>query len=207
MLLRDLLAGQHREWRESMVLLIAPVYNADGNERVTLTNRGRQHGPIGGMGQRPNAQGYDLNRDHMKLDSPEARSVARLLSEYDPQVAIDLHTTNGTRHAYHITYSPPLHPNTPAGIDDFLRERAPSPRDRGDPGQVRLGVLLLRERVRARWGRARLVHLRPPPAVQQQLPRSPQQDRDPERGLLLRDLRGARALDAVLGRRDPGLRP
>ena len=121
MLLRDLLAGRHREWRESMVLLIAPIYNADGNERVTLTNRGRQHGPIGGMGQRPNAQGYDLNRDHMKLDSPEARSVARLFSQYDPQVAIDLHTTNGTRHAYHITYSPPLHPNTPAEIDDFLR--------------------------------------------------------------------------------------
>ena len=121
MLLRDLLAGRHRQWRESMVLLVAPIYNADGNERVTLTNRGRQHGPIGGMGQRPNAQGYDLNRDHMKLDSPEARSVARLLSEYDPQVAIDLHTTNGTRHAYHITYSPPLHPNTPAEIDDFLR--------------------------------------------------------------------------------------
>ncbi len=121
MLLRDLLAGRHGEWRESMVLLIAPIYNADGNERVTLTNRGRQHGPIGGMGQRPNAQGYDLNRDHMKLDSPEARSVARLLSEYNPQVAVDLHTTNGTRHAYHLTYSPPLHPNTPAGIDDFLR--------------------------------------------------------------------------------------
>ena len=122
MLLRDLLAGRHGEWRESMVLLIGPIYNADGNERVTLTNRGRQHGPIGGMGQRPNAQGYDLNRDHMKLDSPEARSVARLFSEYDPHVAVDLHTTNGTQHAYHLTYSPPLHPNTPARIDDFLRD-------------------------------------------------------------------------------------
>ena len=122
MLLRDLMAGRHGDWRASTVLLIAPIYNADGNERVTLTNRGRQHGPIGGMGQRPNAQGYDLNRDHMKLDSPEARSVARLFSEYDPHVAVDLHTTNGTRHAYHLTYSPPLHPNTPAGIDDFLRD-------------------------------------------------------------------------------------
>ncbi len=121
MLLRDLLAGRHGDWRESLVLLVAPIYNADGNERVTLTNRGRQHGPIGGMGQRPNAQGYDLNRDHMKLDSPEGRSVARLLNEYDPQLAVDLHTTNGTRHAYHLTYSPPLHPNTPAEIDTFLR--------------------------------------------------------------------------------------
>ena len=89
---------------------------------MNLVNRGRQYGPVGGMGQRPNAQGYDLNRDHMKLDSPEARSVARLFSEYDPHVAVDLHTTNGTRHAYHLTYSPPLHPNTPAEIDDFLRE-------------------------------------------------------------------------------------
>ena len=122
MLLRDLLAGRHGSWRESMVLLIAPIYNADGNERVTLINRGRQHGPFGGMGQRPNAQGYDLNRDHMKLDSPEARSVARLFNEYDPHVAVDLHTTNGTQHAYHLTYSPPLHPNTPGTIDAFLRD-------------------------------------------------------------------------------------
>ncbi len=122
MLLRDLLAGRHGAWRESMVLLIAPIYNADGNERVTLTNRGRQHGPIGGMGQRPNAQGYDLNRDHMKIESPEARSVARLFNEYDPHVAVDLHTTNGTQHAYHLTYSPPLHPNTPPAIDAFLRD-------------------------------------------------------------------------------------
>ena len=60
-----------------MVLLVAPIYNADGNERIALTNRRLQHGPTGGMGQRPNAQGYDLNRDHMKLESPEARAIRR----------------------------------------------------------------------------------------------------------------------------------
>ncbi|HSC30025.1 MAG TPA: M14 family zinc carboxypeptidase, partial [Vicinamibacterales bacterium] len=79
MLLRDLAQGRHAEWLQSMVLLVAPIYNADGNERVSLTNRGRQHGPVGGMGQRPNAQDLDLNRDHMKLDSPEARSFVRLM--------------------------------------------------------------------------------------------------------------------------------
>ena len=73
------------------------------------------------MGQRPNAQGYDLNRDHMKLDSPEARSLVQMMNNYDPHVAIDLHTTNGTRHAYHLTYSPPLHPNTYTQIDEMLR--------------------------------------------------------------------------------------
>ncbi len=122
-LLRRLASGEYRSWADSLVLLVAPIYNADGNERVELDNRPLQHGPVGGMGQRPNAQGLDLNRDHTKLDSPEARSLVRMLDAYDPHVGVDLHTTNGTRHAYHLTYSPPLHPNTPSVLDAFLRER------------------------------------------------------------------------------------
>ena len=122
MLLRDLAQGRHAEWLQTMVLLIGPIYNADGNERVALTNRGRQNGPVGGMGQRPNAQDLDLNRDHMKLDSPEARSVAKLMNEYDPHVSMDLHTTNGSYHAYHLTYAPPLNPSTDPAIIDLLRK-------------------------------------------------------------------------------------
>lgn len=122
-LLREIANGAHRNWLESMVLLVAPIYNADGNERITLTNRRLQHGPTGGMGQRPNAQGYDLNRDHMKLESPEARSLVRMFRDYDPHVLIDLHATNGTHHGYHLTYSPPLHPNTPEPIVALLRNR------------------------------------------------------------------------------------
>ena len=120
-LLRELANGEHAQWTESLVLLIAPLYNADGNERVSLYNRRRQHGPVGGMGQRANAQGYDLNRDQMKLDAPESRSLVRLYSQYDPHLSVDLHTTNGSYHGYHLTYAPPLSPNTPAEIDGFLR--------------------------------------------------------------------------------------
>lgn len=124
MLVRDhLLRGDDR-WMDRLVLLVVPIYNADGNERVALDNRPRQNGPLGGMGQRPNAQGLDLNRDHMKLDSPEARSLAAALTAYDPQVGVDLHTTNGTRHAYHLTYSPPLHPGTAEEITGLLRGEA-----------------------------------------------------------------------------------
>ncbi len=122
MLVRDYARGLYPSWTDDLVLLVAPIYNADGNERVDLRNRPRQHGPLGGMGQRPNAQGLDLNRDHMKLDSPEARSLVGMMNDYDPHVGVDLHTTNGTRHAYRLTYSPPLHPNTPSGIDELLRE-------------------------------------------------------------------------------------
>lgn len=120
-LLRELARGEHAAWLQSLVLLIAPIYNADGNDRVRMSERNLQNGPIGGVGTRPNAQEFDLNRDHMKLESPEARSLTWLLREYDPELAIDLHTTNGTFHAYHLTYSVPLHPNTAPRIVDWLR--------------------------------------------------------------------------------------
>jgi len=122
-LLREIASGQHDSWFNDMILLVAPVYNADGNDAVGLNNRPGQNGPAGGMGQRPNAQGLDLNRDHMKLNSPEARSVARLVGDYAPHVTMDLHTTNGTNHAYFVTYSPPLHPNTDPAIISLLRDR------------------------------------------------------------------------------------
>lgn len=122
-LLRRFAAGQHRAWLDSLVVLIAPIFNADGNERISVLNRTRQNGPFGGVGERTNAQGLDLNRDHMKLESPEARSLAGLLQAYDPHLVVDLHTTNGTPHAYHLTYAPPLHPDTDPGIVTLLRER------------------------------------------------------------------------------------
>jgi len=121
MLLREVALGEHGLWLDSLVLLVAPIYNADGNERVSLTNRPLQNGPVAGIGTRANAQGLDLNRDYMKLDSPEGVSMANLFTEYDPQVALDLHTTDGTRHGYHLTYSPPLHSNTDSAIIKLLR--------------------------------------------------------------------------------------
>lgn len=122
-LLRRFADGRHGEWLDSVVVLAAPIYNADGNERVSVTNRFRQNGPLGGVGERANAQGLDLNRDHMKLESPEARSLVALMQTYDPQVVVDLHTTNGTFHGYHLTYSPPLHPSTAPEIVGLLRDR------------------------------------------------------------------------------------
>jgi hypothetical protein len=120
-LLRQIAAGEHGEWLDSLVLIFSPIYNADGNERVRLTNRPGQHGPVGGMGQRANAQGLDLNRDHMKLESPEARSLVAFMNRWDPHVLLDLHTTNGTRRAYQLLYAPGLHPDTDSGITDLLR--------------------------------------------------------------------------------------
>ena len=122
-LLRDLAAGRHAAWADSLVLLLAPIYNADGNERIGYDNRPLQLGPTGGMGQRPNAQGLDLNRDFVKLAAPESRALVGLLRGYDPHVIVDLHTTDGTLMGYHLTYAPPLHPNTDDALEAELWER------------------------------------------------------------------------------------
>jgi hypothetical protein len=121
-LLREFAMGQHKDWLQSMVFLITPILNADGNEKFALTNRQRQHGPINGMGTRPNAQGLNINRDFMKLDTPEAKAFVKLWVEYDPHVGFDLHTSDGSFHGYHLTYSPPLNPNTSATIMKMMKD-------------------------------------------------------------------------------------
>jgi len=120
-LLRELKAGKHAEWRKNLVLLVVPIFNADGNDMISLYNRPWQHGPIAGMGQRANGQGLDLNRDHMKLETPEVVSFVKMLNEYDPYMTIDLHTTNGSFHGYHITYSFAVNPVIDQTLDDFTR--------------------------------------------------------------------------------------
>ena len=122
-LARRMIDGDLRPLLDKLVILIAPDYNADGNEKVALTNRTAQNGPIGGVGTRENANGLDLNRDYMKLDSAEAKALVRLLARWDPHLTIDLHTTNGSYHGYHLTYSPSLNPNTDARLIAFERDK------------------------------------------------------------------------------------
>ena len=122
MLLRDLVSSS-RKLRDDMVVLIAPIYNADGNEKISTEHRKTQNGPPEGVGVRENAQGLDLNRDYMKLESPEARGlIANVLHRWDPLVTVDLHTTNGSFHGYELTYAPTLNPNASSGIIDFERD-------------------------------------------------------------------------------------
>ena len=83
-LLREFALGQHKDWLQSMVFLVTPDYNADGNEKFALTNRQRQNGPINGMGTRANAQNLNINRDYMKLDTPEAQGVREAVERLRP---------------------------------------------------------------------------------------------------------------------------
>ncbi|HEY6358806.1 MAG TPA: M14 family zinc carboxypeptidase, partial [Vicinamibacterales bacterium] len=121
-LLRELAMGRHDDWLKSIVFLITPIFNADGNEAFSLTNRQRQNGPINGEGTRQNAQGININRDFMKLESPEAQAFAKLWIDYDPAVGFDLHTSDGSTHGYYLTYAPPLNPDTNDGIMSIMKD-------------------------------------------------------------------------------------
>jgi hypothetical protein len=121
-LIDRLATGDLMEVSRTLTVLVAPIYNADGNERISTDNRPEQNGPVGGVGTRGNARGLDLNRDFIKLESREARALAGLLRTWDPAVVIDLHTTNGSYHGYHLTWSPALNPNTDPRLTDFTRK-------------------------------------------------------------------------------------
>jgi hypothetical protein len=123
-LMREIVTGRLASLLEKMILLVAPIYNADGNEKISINNRTAQNGPEGGVGTRENGAGLDLNRDFMKLESPEARGlIGGVFNRWDPHVIIDLHTTNGSYHGYALTYSPSLNPNTDRRIISFTRDR------------------------------------------------------------------------------------
>ncbi|HEU4715087.1 MAG TPA: M14 family metallopeptidase [Pyrinomonadaceae bacterium] len=120
---RRILFGDLKPLLNKLIILIAPIYNADGNEKISLNNRTAQNGPIAGVGVRENSRSYDLNRDYMKLDSSEARALVNVLNRWDPHLTVDLHTTNGSYHGYHLTYSQPLNPNTSAAILSYHRDK------------------------------------------------------------------------------------
>jgi len=123
-LLREL-AGQRRDLLQRLVILVAPNYNPDGNDAFApaAVNRSGQNGPDL-VGRRADGLNLDLNRDYFLAEAPETRaSLARVFTTWDPALMMDLHTTDGTRHGYLLTYAPPLDPNAPAGPTSYLRER------------------------------------------------------------------------------------
>lgn len=123
-LLREL-AGPRRDLLQKLVILVAPVYNPDGNDDFgpVAEHRGEQNGPDL-VGQRADGLNLDLNRDYFHAEAPETRaSLALVYTTWDPAVMMDLHTTDGTRHGYLLTYAPGLDPNGPPGPTAFTRDR------------------------------------------------------------------------------------
>ena len=120
MLMRDLALARDRPLLKDLVLLFVPNFNADGGDRLDK-HRPWQNGPAE-VGTRANAQGFDLNRDYVKLESPEVRALVHFFTRWDPAIIIDMHTTNGSYHHHTITYDSPRHPAFDARLVEFGRD-------------------------------------------------------------------------------------
>ena len=124
MLARDILLQEKPPYLDKLVILIAPIFNADGNEKIDPNNRRRQAGPEKGVGVRYNGQNLDLNRDGMKLESPEVQGLVRnILNKWDPFLLVDCHTTNGSYHQEPVTYIWALNPNGDFPLIEYMREK------------------------------------------------------------------------------------
>ncbi|HYV35202.1 MAG TPA: DPP IV N-terminal domain-containing protein [Gemmataceae bacterium] len=116
---RDVAMAKKHPLLKDLIIVIAPNFNADGGDKMGQ-NRKSQAGPKD-VGVRHNSQNFDLNRDFVKLESPECQGLVRFFRQWDPAVVMDLHTTNGSNHQYTLTYDSPRHPSNEL-IRDFGRD-------------------------------------------------------------------------------------
>lgn len=122
MLARRIIREGRADLLEHLIIAIAPIYNADGNEHVSLDSRPGQNGPPLGQGRRENSAGMDLNRDFIKAECPETQGLLSFFAAWDPHLFIDTHTTDGSFHRYLITYRGPKNPAGDAPIIRFSRD-------------------------------------------------------------------------------------
>ncbi|WP_258105630.1 M14 family metallopeptidase [Marinoscillum sp. MHG1-6] len=103
MLLRDIAMGKKKALLDDVNLLFIPILNVDGHERKSEYTRVNQRGPKV-MGWRTNAQNLNLNRDFTKIETAGVQAVIQVINDYDPELYVDLHVTDGADYQYDITY-------------------------------------------------------------------------------------------------------
>lgn len=101
MLLRDAAMGRIKI-PGNVVLAVIPVFNVGGMLNRGSYSRANQNGPEA-YGFRGNSQNLDLNRDFMKMDAKETRSLIELFHMLDPDLFIDNHVSDGADYQHVMT--------------------------------------------------------------------------------------------------------
>ncbi|MBA2434459.1 MAG: carboxypeptidase [Chthoniobacterales bacterium] len=104
MLLRDITArGMKRDLLDQANFLFVPIFNVDGHERASKFGRVNQRGPEL-TGWRTNSKNLNLNRDYTKADTPEMAAMLGAINQWQPDLYLDLHVTDGADYQYDITF-------------------------------------------------------------------------------------------------------
>ncbi len=111
MLAREVTTGALGRLMRGATVVLVPLYNPDGNDRIDSKHRALdlramdgQVGPEEGVGTRYTGAGINLNRDYTKLEAVESRLLMNLFGAWNPHVFVDSHTSDGSIHAYALTY-------------------------------------------------------------------------------------------------------
>ncbi len=100
-IMRDLIMGDLRPLLDEVVVLVVPTVNPDGAE----------------IYRRTNDEGFDMNRDYLKLESQEIQAlVTKVLYEWKPDIHVDTH--HGGSVPYTLTYQTNMNP---AGDPNLMR--------------------------------------------------------------------------------------
>jgi dipeptidyl-peptidase 4 len=96
---RDLVFGDLQKVLDDVVVLFVPLINPDGGE----------------VRRRTNEEGFDMNRDYIKLESQEIYAlVTKVLNEWTPDIHIDTH--HGGSAPYTLTWQGTLNPAADAEL-------------------------------------------------------------------------------------------
>ena len=87
---------------EKVVVCIIPVYNIGGTLNRNSFSRANQNGPEE-YGFRGNSKNLDLNRDFIKCDSKEAQIFSTIFHQFNPEILVDTHVSNGADYQYNMT--------------------------------------------------------------------------------------------------------
>lgn len=122
-LMREILVGKQNNLLDNQILLFTPNYNPDGNNNLSPKHRASQeHCPHLAGGRRSGGD-WDLNRDGTKLDALETRGLfEQAIVPWDPDVFVDLHTTNGVWHANELTYAHSYHTIGQPATSNYTRD-------------------------------------------------------------------------------------
>lgn len=111
---------------DRLVVVAIPFYNIGGGLNRGPHSRANQNGPRA-HGFRGNARNLDLNRDFIKADSRNAQTFNQIFADWQPDLFVDNHTSNGADYQYTITLIPTqsdkLDPHLATYLDNRLLPR------------------------------------------------------------------------------------
>jgi dipeptidyl-peptidase-4 len=96
---RELVSGSLHKLLDDVIVLFVPLINPDGGE----------------VRRRTNEEGFDMNRDYIKLESQEIYAlVTRVMNEWTPDIHVDTH--HGGSSPYTLTWQGTLNPAADAEL-------------------------------------------------------------------------------------------